>query len=609
MLFWPLALFMPTNNFWLLSALVPVLALGAAFIERRGKSAWGLPFSLAALCAAGMVTYSGLLHGYSSETSWLLLGFALLAYGIGLWTRQVAPLWLTPLCAVPAVFIAAMLLGDLYRPPVVAIACAFLGLACGRSPLLASLRRRDALLYSLPFYITAFAAAILTGIYGQLGDIHRPFYGALPLALLLYALVAFFVLSSERRPGWSWLVALFACWSAWLVQRLTLPYVLGSGVGLVLLGLLCGRLADTAIEGGHRGHGLVKSWPWYSAFLIAALVLGTWPSPASLAEPIAPGMLVFTALAAIVMRVERVPALLPVPAILALETIHLWFPTNPIASIVAATLLCVLIFAGQFLWRARPPLTHWLPETALHNLLSLGGLCCVLLFAGSSGAISENAGPLAQAGVFALVMLGVLLSLYGLLSPARVARNLPVNSDESRRVAGLARAHALQHCCTYTAGLLLTLAVSWELLAFHETHFDVLTLVPASYLIVIAPFLLRDLALPERHSIGQLVALLGSALLLLPGLWFSFNGSDLLPTLLLLGESLLLLAIGLLTRLRIFILCGAALIVVATLRILFLSMPPSLPILLMVFGSLLIVLATLLILSRHRLQVAWSRWE
>jgi hypothetical protein len=135
-----------------------------------------------------------------------------------------------------------------------------------------------------------------------------------------------------------------------------------------------------------------------------------------------------------------------------------------------------------------------------------------------------------------------------------------------------------------------------------------LTLVPASYLIIAAPFLLRDQALPARQIAGQLVSLLGAALLLLPALWLSFNGILPLPTLILLTESLVLLALGLIIRLRMFILSSAALVVAGTLRLLFLSVPQSVPILLMVFGSLLVLLATGLILARHRLQHAWRHW-
>jgi hypothetical protein len=172
----------------------------------------------------------------------------------------------------------------------------------------------------------------------------------------------------------------------------------------------------------------------------------------------------------------------------------------------------------------------------------------------------------------------------------------------------LQNAKALEHWCYYTAGLLLSLVVSWELSAFGQTRLDVLLLAPASYLSVLAPFLMRDETLPGRHWAGQVVALLGAALLLLPALWFSFSdNSNLTPTLVLIGESMVLLLLGIGTRIRIFILSSASLLVVGTLRALFLSTPPSLA--LMVIGVLLVVIATALFLVRHRLKVAWTQWE
>ncbi len=605
-LFWLFALLLPIDDFWTLTILTPLLALVAASIERRANSIWALPFYLVALFGSGMVSYTGLVYTHVTALSWVLLAFALLAYALGLFTEHVAALWLTPLFATWAVVLAATLLGDLYRPPVVTLLGAFLGLASSRSTWLAQ-HRQTSVLYALPLYSSALAAALLTGVYGTLGDINRPFYGALPIALFLYALVSFVVLLIEGRPSWNWLVAVFACWAVLLTQRLTPTYTLVAGIGLVFCGLLSGRLLQAApsTEGSARWYGLEKftwSWPWYTAFLAATLVLAGTPS--------APYMLVFTLLAAIVMLVERVPEFLVFPVGMAAWTLYLWLPASqPVLIIVAYTLLCVLLFASQFIWRRLPAATHWLPQTSLHNALSLGGLCAVLLYALDQGALSTSAGALAHAGVFTLVSLSVLLGLYGLTHPSTMARAFAQGLSQEQRVTRLEAARVLCHWCLYGAGMLLSLAVSWELLAFQQTRFDVLSLVPASYLIVLAPFLLRDTLLPERHFIGQVAALLGAALLLLPHLWLSFSGTDLLPTLLLLAEALILLALGLLTRLRIFILSSAALIVLGTLRLLFLSIPQSVPILLMVFGSLLILLATVLILSRHRLQAAWRRWE
>jgi hypothetical protein len=118
---------------------------------------------------------------------------------------------------------------------------------------------------------------------------------------------------------------------------------------------------------------------------------------------------------------------------------------------------------------------------------------------------------------------------------------------------------------------------------------------------------MRDETLPEHHWAGQVVSLLGAALLLLPALWFSFSDNNLPPTLILVGESMALLLLGIATRIRIFVLSSASLLVVGTLRALFLSTPPSLA--LMGLGGILVAIATTLFLVRHRLRIAWKQWE
>jgi hypothetical protein len=118
---------------------------------------------------------------------------------------------------------------------------------------------------------------------------------------------------------------------------------------------------------------------------------------------------------------------------------------------------------------------------------------------------------------------------------------------------------------------------------------------------------MNDETLPERHWVGQVVALFDAALLLLPALWFSFSDSNLIPTLVLIGESLALLLLGIGTRIRIFILSSASLLIVGALHALFLSTPPSLA--LMLLGVMLVVIATALFLVRHKLKIAWTQWE
>ncbi|HEY0755950.1 MAG TPA: hypothetical protein VGD98_18475 [Ktedonobacteraceae bacterium] len=618
-LFGVLALLQPGINFWALSLLAPALAIVAVGLEKWGARAWAWPFYLLALCSAGMLVSSAFVNGQLEAASWFLLGYALLAYGIGLVTEHLSAPILTPVCATLGVYIAASQVGDLYTPLVVALLGAGVGFVAGR---LAHARGRPAWRYALPFYASGLAAAVLTGLAGSLGDLSRPFYGALPAALFVYALVAGALAWSERRASWNWLVAVFACWGVLVTWRLTAWYVLAAAVALALLALLSEWLtrrvlqAEPAATQAFRLAGRASwlwPWPWYSAALLGTLLLGSWPlttNQALAGTPVVQGMFVLTLLALVSMLVRRAPELLVFPVVLAFWSIGLWWTlAAPTQLLVSATVLCILIYAGQFIWRLWPANLYRLPASLLHHLFSLGGLCLVLLLALDSGALSSEAGPLAQAGVLALVTLSGLLALYGQLRPANALRASTVFSSSSQRATLLARAQEQRHACFYGAGALLSLAISWELLAWGQTRLDTLTLVPASYLIVSAPFLLRDQALSARQIVGQRVALLGSALLLLPALWFSFQGADLTPTLLLLGEALLLLLLGLLLRMRIFILSSAALIIVGTMRLLFISMPPSVPILLLVFGALLMALATVLILSRHRLQTAWSQWE
>src|SRR5258708_37358988 len=101
-------------------------------------------------------------------------------------------MWIMTVFATWSVIFAAGFLGDLYRPPVVALACAVLGVSIGfLNPIAAafsgSTRKNSVLAYALPFYATAFAAAVLTGVFGTLANLNRAFYWAVPDGVLLYA--------------------------------------------------------------------------------------------------------------------------------------------------------------------------------------------------------------------------------------------------------------------------------------------------------------------------------------------------------------------------------------------------------------------------------------
>ncbi len=613
------SLLIPTNSFWVLVSLAPVSALLGVAISRFAGRDWALPLYVIALLAAIMTGYTGFTQDHLVATAWALLGFAALAYGIGILEDALAAMWIMPVFATWSVVVAAGFLGDLYRPPIVALVCAALGVSIGFLNLISiafsgSTRKHSFLAYALPFYATALAAAVLTGVYGTLANINRPFYGAVPDALLLYALVTFAVLIYEQQSRWLWLVAGFGIWGTALALQLTAYYMLGVGVGVTVLGLFAGsviKLPVTSALAPAYTQVLRKfawSWPWYITGLVAAVLVGAWSS-LPVAQPITGfigySLLAFAALRLLVMLIERIPELLVLPAGLAAWAIWLWQPPIDLVPLmIAYSLLCLLVFVTQFTWRIVPPASRWLPATTPHVILGLGGQAIVVLVIIAQGGLSPDSGQLVHVGAGALLELAILLFWYGHLHTRNIARlSASINDERSR----LQRAKAVQHWCYYGAGLLLSLVVSWELSAFHQARFDVILLAPASYLSLISPFVMRDQMLAKRHWAGQVLSLLGAALLLLPALWFSFGDSNLAPTLILVGESLALLLLGIAARSRIFVLSSASLLVVGTLRALFLSTPPSLA--LMVLGGTLVVIATALFLVRHKLQIAWTYWE
>jgi hypothetical protein len=430
---------------------------------------WALPLYSVALLAAVMMGVRGFEQHQLFASAWALLGFAALIYIIGVIDDLALFLWVAPLFATWSVFDSAVL-GDLYRPPVVALLCAALGVAIGRLhsylPPLLRTRYNRVLKYALPFYATAVAAAVLTGVYGTLGGVNHPFYGAIPDAMLVYAVVAFGVVLFENRPGWSWLAAGFAVWGVLLATQTTAYYVVGIGIAMVLVGLLVGRFVNRPLvnagESAFRGATarFTWSWPWYGTALLAALLLGSWSS-LPLKQPgvgfIELSLLAFTILALLIMLVERTPELLVFSVGLAAWAIgqsHLavW------QLMVAYSLLCVLTFASQFTWQVIPPATNWLPATRLHRVLTLGGQACVVLAIIAQGGLSAYAWPLVHVGAGALLILALLLFWHGRLQ----------------------NTHAYRRYSYYGAGLLLSLVLPWELIAFRQTSLDLFVLGPAS---------------------------------------------------------------------------------------------------------------------------------
>jgi hypothetical protein len=426
----------------------------------------------------------------------------------------------------------------------------------------------------------------------MLSGISKPFITAIPDALLLYALVTYAILVFERQSLWLWLVAAFAAWGTSLALSLAAPgtslptsftayYLACIALVMGVLGILAGRF----IKLKNIATPLFTwSWPWYAVSLLTIVITVLWNYSMSSALP---AFLVYSSIVAFIVLtlgitlVERRPILLVVPIALGIWLVvqthwQLW------QQMLAFGILFFLIFAVSSVWRSVSGSKH----ATFYTVLGLVGQLLVLLAIVGQNGLTSDAGVLGHVGVIVLLLLAIQLFWYGWTQSVK------------------------QHWTAYGAGLLVALAIPWELSILHQTRIEWLTLAPATYLIVIAPFLSRDERIPDNHRIGQVCTILGSMLLLLPTLWSSFSDANIEPTFILAGEALALLLIGIGTRVRFFVLTGAALVVVSAMHALFLpslGLPPSLA--LTIMGVTLLALATGLSLARHRVQAVWTRLE
>ena len=311
------ALLLPSNPFWVLFGVTIVSSVLALGISRFAGRDWAAPLYIVTLLAAVMTGIAGHTQDHLLfTTTWVLLAFAVLVYIMGVVEDWTPWLWMMPVFATWSLIDSAALLGDLFRPPLFVLLCAAAGVAIGVLNLFAR-RRNRFVRYVLPFYTTAFVAAVLTGVYGTLAGVNDPFPGAVPVALLVYAAVAYGVVLFERRPWWLGLVAGFATWGILLATRtasypvfgteITAAYdVLAIGIALGIAGLLLSRVVKLPVLNAVvsvSGYNLVKfswGWPWYVTALVAAIVTGVF-APLSVA---AWALLIFAVLFYIIGAVE-----------------------------------------------------------------------------------------------------------------------------------------------------------------------------------------------------------------------------------------------------------------------------------------------------------------
>lgn len=538
-----------------LCGLVPRLLLS--------RKRYAFPFYWAAVLCMWLLPLS------SPVGFWALVGFALVCSVAGLIDSGM--FWLACLAALLAAW-NALAPGYIYYAPVLAFGLFGLGLLCGRFERLKQ--------FSTPGFMTACIAGLL--MYG----LPWP-----PAVHLLYASLIFGVLWLKRKPTFMPVVLLFTAYS--LYQTIpharfaafdlsAILWLTSIAVGAGLLGMLCGHVRRNEEEPGLKRY----QWNW-ALYVTMGLAIGLlfWSSYMTpvLHGPIMLALGLCGALTIGVVLFERIPVLLLLPFVLSLRLVSL-LPWALWQQVFACNLIAVLLFASHRLWVRRPAVICPVSPKAFHLVSGLLVLCGVVGFCLVRG-IWPYA-PLTHTGACSLLLLALLLFWCGRLL------NRPL----------------WQHGCIYGAGILVALSFTWELYALGQSHPGLLTLAPALCFIIMTPVLMRDHTIPHYRRYAQGSAVLGSLLLLMPMLWLSISEANLQPTLMLAGEALALFLLGLIMRTRIFVLAGAALVVVSAIYTLFLpstGLPLSLALLL--FGGLLVMLATALSLARHRVARVWQR--
>ena len=91
------ALLIPTNSFWVLLILTPVLAVAGVIVSRFADRSWSMPLYIVAVISAVITGYTGYTQNHLLVTSWALLGFAALAYIIGVIENTEIAMWILSL--------------------------------------------------------------------------------------------------------------------------------------------------------------------------------------------------------------------------------------------------------------------------------------------------------------------------------------------------------------------------------------------------------------------------------------------------------------------------------------------------------------------------------
>src|SRR5579885_1887601 len=621
------------------------LAVGLALAALGVRRAWGRVWALApyvialwaVVIAASHTSFDPLSSpdwsaSGLSFTAWFLLGFVALTYGVALWERAYlvtavpAALAFWALFLVPSDVASVLLVFALIAGGAAARQWrgrwwgAALQAAAAASSVTVTIQLTnlgpDAPNWQVAFLLALAGAAYLVAIQER-----EPLLSALAVVYLLAAtallpepdhllstLVLTFLLAAfgaiarlpplrERvRRTWAYAPYAAAIGASIFAWQRVVPF----GAGKMAMLLLVGRVV-----------GIRWSWLFYAVASFAAATTTLSSINAAGFEAVA--LLLLAALAYLIAAVESRPDVLVVA--LALGALALGAETSALdlpmwAGSLAFAALGWLYTLGALLWRAIPWLrprtigwwtsrpdqmqpTRWRYPAVAGILIHLAGGLLMTTGAALAALSAPNGFKIQDPETLTSAL--TLLALAGMLA---------LLAWRARSQLALLAQRPWFHLALYLAGELAALAITWGARWLGADNPQAFVLAPGSYQLLVGAFLPADRQVPHARHIGQFASLAGALLLLLPTLYQTFTEPGLTAQLIygfiVLAESLLIIGLGVGTRLRLLILVGSAFVGVDALSSASLAIRSGVNIALVVFilALLLIVTATWLSLRR-----------
>lgn len=405
--------------------------------------------------------------------------------------------------------------------------------------------------------------------------------------LLVFAAVAYVLVVLEGEPFGGVIPTLYAMASVF-VQR-DAHALLPLALSFAVLALIAGRVA-----GGRW------SWPFYVAAVTASLATVAFGASSPQFEAMALTLLAL--MTYVIAAVESRPEVLTVALVLGVPAL-----ATDVHALHLESWQATLAFVGL----------GWLYQFAREIWVRLPWLhlnTAAWWVAGLDPAEARYRSDPRRIGAWIHLVVGLVVAAGAVLLALGAAGAFEVGSSQTLVIcvalillggmlALLTRLPGF-HVIWYLSGLLTALAVTWLLRWLGADNVQAYVVVPGSYLLIIGTFLPGDQRVPDALSLGKLATLSGSLLLLLPTLYQCYNPEpNFTYEMVLLFESLVILALGVGMRWRSLILTGSAFVGVAAISAVVLALNKGAPIPLVV-GSIALVLigvATWLSLRRRRM--------